>query len=87
LPERLIAETPIKERDHSRLLVLDKKSGKIEHKHFFILVEYLNAGDCLVVNDTKVLPARLFGNKKDTKTLIEILLLKRIDDKKVGNIS
>jgi len=82
LPERLIAQTPIKERDHSRLLVLDKKSGKIEHKHFFNLVEYLNAGDCLVINDTKVLPARLFGNKKDTKTLIEILLLKRIDDKK-----
>ena len=82
LPERLIAQTPIKERDHSRLLVLDKKSGKIEHKHFFNLVEYLNAGDCLVINDTKVLPARLFGNKKDTQTLIEILLLKRIDDKK-----
>jgi len=82
LPERLIAQTPIKERDHSRLLVLDKKSGKIEHKHFFNLVEYLNEGDCLVINDTKVLPARLFGNKKDTKTLIEILLLKRIDDKK-----
>jgi S-adenosylmethionine:tRNA ribosyltransferase-isomerase len=82
LPERLIAQTPIKERDHSRLLVLDKKSGKIEHKHFFNLVEYLNEGDCLVINDTKVLPARLFGNKKDKKTLIEILLLKRIDDKK-----
>jgi len=82
LPERLIAQTPIKERDHSRLLVLDKKSGKIEHKHFLNLVEYLNEGDCLVINDTKVLPARLFGNKKDTKTLIEILLLKRIDDKK-----
>lgn len=81
LPERLIAQTPIKERDHSRLLVLDKKTGKIEHKHFFNLIEYLNAGDCLVINDTKVLPARLFGNKKDTKALIEILLLRRIDDK------
>ncbi len=81
LPERLIAQTPIKERDHSRLLVLDKKTGKIEHKNFFNLTEYLNAGDCLVINDTKVLPARLFGNKKDTKALIEILLLRRIDDK------
>lgn len=81
LPERLIAQTPIKERDHSRLLVLDKKTGKIEHKHFFNLIEYLNAGDCLVINDTKVLPARLFGSKKDTKALIEILLLRRIDDK------
>jgi len=79
LPERLIAQTPIKERDHSRLLVLDKKTGETEHKHFFNLIEYLKAGDCLVINDTKVLPARLFGNRKDTKTVIEILLLKRID--------
>ena len=61
--------------------MLDKKTGKIEHKNFFNLTEYLNAGDCLVINDTKVLPARLFGNKKDTKALIEILLLRRIDDK------
>jgi len=82
LPERLIAQTPIKERDHSRLLVLDKKTGETEHKHFFNLIEYLKAGDCLVINDTKVLPARLFGNRKDTKTVIEILLLRRMDDKR-----
>ena len=82
LPERLIAQTPIKERDHSRLLVLDKKTGQIEHKHFYDIIEYFNPGDCLVINDTKVMPARLFGNKKDTKSLIEILLLRRIDDKR-----
>ena len=82
LPERLIAQTPIKERDHSRLLVLDKKTGETEHKHFFNLIEYLKAGDCLVINDTKVLPARLFGNRKDTKAVIEILLLRRMDDKR-----
>ncbi len=80
LPERLIAQTPIKERDHSRLLVLDKETGEISHKHFYDIIEYLNEGDCLVVNDTKVLPARLFGTRKDTKAVIEFLLLKRIDD-------
>ena len=80
LPERLIAQTPIKERDHSRLLVLDKETGEISHKHFYDIIEYLNEGDCLVVNDTKVLPARLFGTRKDTKAVVEFLLLKRIDD-------
>jgi len=82
LPERLIAQTPIRERDHSRLLVLDKRTGQISHRHFYDIVEYLNQGDCLVINDTKVMPARLFGNRKDTKALIEILLLKRIDDRR-----
>ncbi|NYB75634.1 tRNA preQ1(34) S-adenosylmethionine ribosyltransferase-isomerase QueA [Sedimentibacter hydroxybenzoicus DSM 7310] len=82
LPEELIAQTPIKERDHSRLLVVDKKTGEIEHKHFYDIVDYFNEGDCLVINDTKVLPARLFGTKKDTGSLIEILLLKRIDDRR-----
>ena len=82
LPERLIAQTPIKERDHSKLLVLDKKTGQIEHRHFYDIIEYLTPGDCLVINDTKVMPARLFGNKRDTCSLIEILLLKRIDDKR-----
>ena len=80
LPERLIAQTPIKERDHSRLLVLDKETGEISHKHFYDIIEYLNEGDCLVINDTKVLPARLFGTRKDTKAVVEFLLLKRIDD-------
>lgn len=79
LPEELIAQTPIKERDHSRLLVLDKQTGELEHKHFYDVINYLNEGDCLVINDTKVLPARLYGTKKDTNALIEILLLKRID--------
>lgn len=82
LPEELIAQTPIKERDHSRLLVLDKKTGEIEHRHFYDVLEYLNKGDCLVINDTKVLPARLYGTKKDTGAVIEILLLKRIDANK-----
>lgn len=82
LPEKLIAQTPINQRDHSRLLVLDKKSGEITHKHFYDIIDYLNEGDCLVINDTKVLPARLFGNRKDTEALIEFLLLKRIDDNK-----
>ncbi|MDD4781396.1 MAG: tRNA preQ1(34) S-adenosylmethionine ribosyltransferase-isomerase QueA [Tissierellia bacterium] len=82
LPEGLIAQTPLKDRDHSRLLVLDKKTGNIEHKHFYDVIDYLNNGDCLVINDTKVLPARLFGHRKDTGAVIELLLLKRLDDKK-----
>lgn len=82
LPEELIAQTPLKDRDHSRLLVLDKDTGKIEHKHFYDVVDYFNDGDCMVINDTKVLPARLFGTKKDTGSVIELLLLKRLDDKK-----
>ncbi|MFA9423125.1 MAG: tRNA preQ1(34) S-adenosylmethionine ribosyltransferase-isomerase QueA, partial [Sedimentibacter sp.] len=82
LPQELIAQTPIIERDHSRLLVLDKVTGNIEHKYFYDIVQYFKKGDCLVINDTKVLPARLYGVKKDTKAVIEILLLKRIDDKK-----
>lgn len=82
LPEELIAQTPIKERDHSRLMVLDKSTGTIEHKHFYDILDYLNKGDCLVINDTKVLPARLFGTRKDTGSVIELLLLKRIDDNK-----
>lgn len=81
LPEELIAQTPIKERDHSRLLVLDKKTGAVEHKHFYDVIDYLNEGDCLVINETKVLPARLYGTRKDTGAVIELLLLKRIDDK------
>ena len=80
LPKELIAQTPIKERDHSRLLVLDKETGEIEHRHFYDIINYLNEGDCLVINDTKVLPARLYGIRKDTGAVIEILLLKRLDD-------
>ncbi len=80
LPEELIAQTPLKNRDESRLLVLDKETGQIEHKHFSDIVEYLNAGDVLVLNDTKVLPARLIGEKIDTNAVIEILMLKNIED-------
>lgn len=78
LPEKLIAQTPLEKRDTSRLMVLDKTTGKIEHKHFYNIVNYLEEGDTLVLNDTKVLPARLIGEKEETKAVIEILLLKNI---------
>ena len=79
LPEELIAQTPLKQRDASRLLVLDKKTGQIEHKHFTDIINYLNEGDTLVLNDTKVLPARLIGVKEETNAVIEILLLKNTE--------
>lgn len=76
LPEELIAQTPLEKRDESRLLVLDKESGNIEHKKFFDVIDYLNPGDALVINDTKVIPARIIGEKQDTGAVIELLLLK-----------
>ncbi|QUH20532.1 tRNA preQ1(34) S-adenosylmethionine ribosyltransferase-isomerase QueA [Alkaliphilus sp. B6464] len=79
LPEELIAQTPLENRDNSRLMVLDRETGKIEHKHFYDIVEFLNPGDCLVLNDTRVLPARLIGEKEVTRGKIEFLLLKRIE--------
>ena len=79
LPEELIAQTPIKQRDASRLMVLNKLTGEIEHKHFYDIIDYLNKGDTLVLNDTKVLPARLIGEKVSTKAVIEVLLLKNIE--------
>lgn len=79
LPEELIAQEPLTERDKSRLLVLDKKTGEIEHKIFRDIVEYLNEGDCLVLNNSRVIPARLFGEKEGTGARIEFVLLKRID--------
>jgi len=75
LPEHLIAQTPLKDRTASRLMVLNKESKKIEHKHFTDIKQYLRKGDCLVLNDTRVLPARLYGSKKDTGAKIEVLLL------------
>ena len=75
LPEELIAQTPLEKRDSSKLLVLDKKTGDIEHKNFTDIIDYLNSGDTLVLNDTKVLPARLIGVKEETNAIIEILLL------------
>ncbi len=80
LPEELIAQTPLEKRDASRLLVLDKKSGELEHRHFYDIIDYLEEGDTLVLNNTKVLPARLIGEKEETKAVIEILLLKNIAD-------
>lgn len=77
LPEELIAQDPLEDRSSSRLLVLDKTTGEIEHKHFRDITSYLKPGDCLVINDTKVIPARLFGEKEDTHAKIEVLLLKR----------
>jgi len=82
LPEELIAQTPLKDRSSSRLLVLNKNTGEIEHKHFYEIIDYLNPGDTLVLNDTKVLPARLIGEKEDTKAVIEVLLLKNIEGDK-----
>ncbi len=80
LPEELIAQTPLEKRDSSRLLILDKKTGDIEHKHFSDIIDYLEKDDILVLNNTKVLPARLIGEKEETKAVIEILLLKNIKD-------
>lgn len=80
LPEELIAQTPLKDRTASRLMVLDPATGKVEHNTFKNIIDYLNPGDCLVLNDTRVLPARLLGEKEDTKAKIEILLLKETGD-------
>lgn len=77
LPERLIAQDPLEDRSSSRLLVLDKKSGVMQHHTFKEIVRYLRQGDCLVLNDTKVIPARLLGEREDTKAAVELLLLKR----------
>ena len=76
LPEELIAQTPLEKRDESNLLVMDRKTGEIEHKKFHDIVNYLDSNDVLVLNDTKVIPARLYGEKEDTKAMIEILMLK-----------
>lgn len=75
LPKELIAQTPLEKRDLSRLLVLDKSSGEVEHKHFFDIIDYLNEGDCLILNDSRVLPARIYGTKKETGARVEFLLL------------
>ncbi len=77
LPQELIAQDPLTDRSASRLMHLSIKDGSIEHRHFTDILEYLNPGDCLVINDTKVIPARLYGHKEETGALIEILLLKR----------
>ena len=80
LPEELIAQHPVDKRDESRLLVLHKNTGKIEHKHFYDIVDYLHEGDVLVRNNSKVIPARLYGTKKDTGAKVEVLILKTEGD-------
>ncbi|MGN0517580.1 MAG: tRNA preQ1(34) S-adenosylmethionine ribosyltransferase-isomerase QueA [Acutalibacteraceae bacterium] len=82
LPHELIAQTPLEPRDSSRLLCLDKDSGSIEHCHFYDIIDKLNAGDCLILNNSRVLPARIYGIKKDTGARVEFLLLKQ----KSGNV-
>ncbi|MBE6610817.1 MAG: tRNA preQ1(34) S-adenosylmethionine ribosyltransferase-isomerase QueA [Ruminococcaceae bacterium] len=78
LPEELIAQVPAEKRDMSRLMVLDKSTGKLAHKHFCDIIEYLNEGDVLVLNRSRVIPARLYGKREDTGADIEVLLLKRL---------
>ena len=79
LPQELIAQTPAEKRDFSRLMVVHRDSGEVEHKHFYDILDYLKAGDCLVLNNSKVLPARLYGRKEGTDANIEFLLIKRIE--------
>ena len=79
LPEKLIAQTPLEKRDSSRLLVLDKETGEITHESFSNIIEYLNEGDVLVLNDTKVMPARILGTKEETGAVIELLMLKEVE--------
>ncbi len=78
LPEELIAQTPLEERSNSKLMVVNRKTGAIEHKHFYDILDELNENDVLVLNNTKVLPSRLYGEKQDTKAKIEVLLLREL---------
>lgn len=79
LPEELIAQTPLEKRSNSKLMVLNRINGDIEHKHFYDIIDYLNENDVLVLNNTKVMPSRIYGEKVDTKAKIELLLLKEVD--------
>ena len=81
LPEELIAQTPLEKRDTSRLLAMDRRTGEIAHRHFYDILDYLNPGDCLVMNDSRVLPARLLGHRP-TGGAVEVLLLRDLGDKK-----
>ncbi len=82
LPNELIAQTPAEQRDSCRLMVLNREKQSIEHKHFYDILDYLNEGDCLVVNDSRVIPARMYGIKESTGAHIELLLIKRIEGDK-----
>ena len=81
LPEELIAQTPLEKRDTSRLLVMNRKTGEVKHQHFYDIIDYLQSGDCLVMNDSRVLPARLLGHRP-TGGAVELLLLRDLGDKK-----
>ena len=81
LPEARIAQTPVEPRDHSRLMVIHRDTGAIEHRHFYDIIDYLNPGDCLVINETKVIPARLYG-ERPTGGAVEVLLLKQLGPKR-----
>ena len=85
LPEELIAQDPLEDRSSSRLLVLDKKSGAVSHHVFKEIIDYLHEGDCLVINDTKVIPARLIGSKVGTNAKIEILIIKKKKRQHLGD--
>ncbi len=80
LPEELIAQIPLEPRDHSRMMVLNKNNEIIEHKHFYDILDYFNAGDCLILNNTRVLPARIYGTKKETGAVVEFLLLNQLEN-------
>ena len=80
LPKELIAQTPLEPRDSSKMMVLSKKDGSILHKHFYDVVDMLNEGDCLILNDSRVLPARIFGNKEETGASVEFLMLRQIEN-------
>ena len=80
LPEELIAQTPLLQRDHSRLMTLNRETGEIAHEHFYDILEHLVPGDCLVINDTRVLPARLYGQKTGGgSAAVEVLLLDNVE--------
>jgi len=86
LPEELIAQKPEEKRDNSRLMVIHRKTGEIEHKHFYDILDYFNENDCLVMNNSKVIPARLYGIKKQTGAKVEFLLIKRTKEQKVWEV-
>ena len=80
LPEELIAQTPLAERTASRLLVVDRNAGAFEHRHFADVTEFIKPGDCLVLNNTRVIPARLYGHREKTNGAVELLLLRQIEN-------
>ena len=82
LPEELIAQTPVEPRDSSRMLVMNKITGELSHEHFYDILDHLHEGDCLILNDSRVLPARIYGIKDETGANVEFLLLRQIESKK-----